>query len=62
MADALRKKLAIDALVEQEVTELRKRHPELDLGDAYGRVFAENPLLYRAYTETTAITASTSDD
>jgi hypothetical protein len=62
MEDALIRKRAIDDLVERELQEVRKQHPQLDLGDAYARLFAEYPELYQAYTTMTAIVSRNADE
>jgi hypothetical protein len=61
MADALIRKRAIDDLVERELQEVRKQHPQLDLGECYSRLFSEFPELYKAYTQTTAIASRNAD-
>jgi hypothetical protein len=63
MADrALLRKQAVDGLIEREVEQIRKRHPGLDLGDAYAKVFAEHPELYDAYVKTTSIVSRNGDE
>jgi hypothetical protein len=61
MADVLRKKLAIDELVQQELEQVQKRHPELSMSEAYSQLFSEFPELYQAYTTTTAIVSRNAD-
>jgi hypothetical protein len=56
MADrALLRKQAVDGLIEREVEQIRKRHPGLDVGNCYSRLFSEQPWLYASYVEASSI-------
>mgnify|MGYP003288632489 CR=1 FL=1 len=58
----LRKKEAVDAIIQREVELLQKRHPQLSEADAYSKLFAEHPEFYEAYVTTASIVGRNGDE